>query len=102
MQRPIYWSGDAFQASGQAAGLVMIGSETSYTSCGNFFNVKEALACQDDPETRLNQRNWEAIDPVQGVVRFNNTRDEGLGQGGETGHANSFSKGYRRIDGYFE
>jgi hypothetical protein len=95
-------SGAAFETPGQVAGFVMIGSESSYTSGRCFLNVKKTLAGQNDPITRLYQRNRQAIDAVKGVGCINDARWEGVEQGCESGHVNSFSMVYRRIAGYFE
>jgi hypothetical protein len=80
----------------------MVGSESSYTSSRCFFYVKKTLAGQDDSITRLNQRNWQAIDPINAVGCFNDARCDGVGQGGKSGHNEFLFMVYRRIAGYFE
>ncbi|AMZ70042.1 hypothetical protein TK06_02625 [Pseudomonas fluorescens] len=90
-------SGTSFQTPGQVAGLVMIGAESSYTSSGCFLNMEKALAGQDDPVTRLNQRDRQAVDPVERVGCLHDTRGFRLDQGCESSHVNSFSMVYRRI-----
>jgi hypothetical protein len=80
----------------------MVSSESSYKSSRCFFYVKKALAGQNDPITRLNQRNGRAVGRVKGVICVHDARGYGVGQGCESGHANSFSMVYRRIVEYFE
>ncbi|ROM75690.1 hypothetical protein BK654_17305 [Pseudomonas brassicacearum] len=90
-------SGASFETPGQVASLVMIGAESSYTTSGCFLNMEKTLAGQDDPVTRLNQRHRQAIDPVERIGYFSDTRGFRLNQGCESGHVNSFSMVYRRI-----
>jgi hypothetical protein len=80
----------------------MIGTETSYTASRGFFNMEKALTGQNHPITRLKQRNRQVMDLVKPVRLVSDARGEGLGQGCESGHVNSFSMVYRRIAECFE
>src|SRR5690349_2696373 len=95
-------SSASFEASGQMAGFVVIGAETPYTSSRCFFDVKKTPAGQDNPVTRLDQRNGRVIAIVSGPTGLGNTGGDRADQGSESCHANSFSMVYRRIAGYFE
>jgi hypothetical protein len=64
--------------------------------------MKKTLAGQDHPVTRLNQRNWQAIDAVKAVGCFSDARGEGVGQGRESDHYEFLFMIYRRIAGDFE
>jgi hypothetical protein len=91
-----------FEAPGQMAGFVVIGAETPYTSSRCFFDVEKTPAGQDNPVTRLDQRNGQVIAIVSGPTCLGNTGGDRTDQGSESCHANSFSMVYRRIAGHFE
>lgn len=95
-------SGTSLEMPGQVAGFVMIRTETSYTPSRCFFNMEKTLAGQDDPISRLNQRDRQVMNPVKGVMGIDDAWCGGVEQGCESAHVNSFSMVYRRIAKYFK